>query len=48
MQYLGATSKTQIELGLFPRQTIQNYSNASLGPNTNTKEAEVEPFYGNL
>ena len=33
------------DLCSFPRQTIQYHSNASLCPNSNTEEAEVEPFY---
>ena len=42
------SQKWQNDLCSFPRQTIQYYSNASLGPNINAKEAEVEPFYDNL
>ena len=30
---------------MFPRQTIQYHSNASLCPTTNAKEAEAEQFY---
>ena len=33
MQYLGATSKQQNDLGSFPRKTIQHHSKPSLCPN---------------
>ena len=33
---------------MFSRKTIQYYSNPSLCPNTNAKEAEVEQFYEGL
>ena len=33
MQYLGAISKRQNDLCLFPRQTIQYHGNPSLSPN---------------
>ena len=42
------SQKWQNDLCSFPRQTIQHYSNASLGPNTNTKEAEVDQLYEDL
>ena len=44
MQYLGAISKWQNDLGLFPRQTIQHHSN--LCPTINAEEAEQ--FYEDL
>ena len=40
--------KQQNDLCLFPRQTIQYHSNASLCPNHNVEEAEVEWLYENL
>ena len=40
--------KQQNDLCLFPRQTIQYNSNASLCPNHNVEEAEVEWLYENL
>ena len=42
---MDAISKMTNDLCSFPRQTIQYHSNASLCPNSNTEEAEVEPFY---
>ena len=48
MQYLGAVSKTQNDLGSFPRQTIQYHGNPSLCPTSNAEEAEVERFYEDL
>ena len=44
MQYLGAISKWQNDLGLFPRQTIQYHSN--LCPTINAEKAEQ--FYEDL
>ena len=48
MQYLGAVSKRQNDLFLFPRQTIQYHSKPVYAPTTNAKEAEVEWFYEDL
>ena len=48
MQCLGAISKWQSDLCLFPRQTIQYHSNPSLYPTSNAEEAEVEWFYQDL
>ena len=33
---------------LFPRRTIQYYTNTSLSPKSNAEEAEVEQFYEDL
>ena len=38
----------QIDLFLFPKQTIQYHINLSICPNTNAKEAEVEQFYDDI
>ena len=48
MQCLGAISKWQSDLCLFPRQTIQYHSNRSLCTNYYSEEAEVEWFYDEL
>jgi len=40
--------KRQNNLCSFPRQTIQYHGNPSLGPSTNTEEAEIEWFYEDL
>ena len=45
---MDAISKMTNDLCSFPRQTIQYHSNASLCPNSNTEEAEVERFYEDL
>ena len=42
------SQKLRNDLGWFPRQTIQHYSNPSLCPTTNGEEAEVEQFYEDL
>ena len=42
------SQKQQNDLCLFPRQTIQYYSNPSLSPKSNAEEAEVERFYEDL
>ena len=42
------SQKQQNDLWLFSRKTIQYYSNPSLCPNANAKEAEVEQFYEEL
>ena len=42
------SQKWKNDLGLFPRQTIQDHSNSSLCPTTNAKEAEVEQIYEDL
>ena len=42
------SQKQQNDLYSFPRQTIQYYGDPSLCPTSNTKEAEVEPFYEDL
>ena len=42
------SQKLRNDLGWFPRQTIQHYSNPSLCPTTNGEEAEVEWLYEDL
>ena len=42
------SQKQQKDLCLFPRQTIQYYSNPIYPPISNTEEAEVECFYEDL
>ena len=42
------SQKWQNDLCLFPRQTIQYYSNPIYPPISNTEEAEVECFYEDL
>ena len=42
------SQKWQNDLCSFPRQTILYHGNPSLAPTSNTEEAEVEQFYGDV
>ena len=42
------SQKRQNDLCSFPRQTILYHGNPSLAPTSNTEEAEVEQFYGDV
>ena len=42
------SQKQQNDLGLFPRQTIQDHCNPSLCPTSNAKEGEVVQFCEDL
>ena len=42
------SQKRQNDLCLFPRQTIQYHGNEVYAPTSNTEEAEVELFYGDI
>ena len=48
MQYLGAISKEQNDLCLFPRQTIQYHVIQVYAPTSNAEEPEAEWFYEDL